>query len=195
MTSVGDVVYCLTTMKLINGKIEFELATCFLCDGKGITKRGIWCPNNNKVVGVGKKCPHCGSKNKRDHKILTWEDEQCYCCDGTGKKMEDKYSNLSEEILAQIPLRFQFGGGMSAFESYYGGKGLAGGCTDYGRTYDIYQKGGESAVIEHVKSDINHSCHQVLFYLNNDGKLCDAITICLTDNGYALRPFWNKPTE
>lgn len=179
-------------MKLLNGQIVFEEATCRSCDGRGKHKEHPLCPNNNKVVGAGKKCPICGAKNKYSHRAITTIEQivPCNICNGTGKVMENKFSNLPNEIFRQIPMEIgRDKKPRSPLEKLLG-IGIVGGATDYGRLREFYAANGDTATIQKVRSEDGKIGRQVLNFLNARGELATKLILVIREFDYSVYAEW-----
>lgn len=176
-------------MKLINGTLNYEEINCPICDGSKVRERHIACPNSNKVVGVGKKCIHCGSKNKRDHSY-SMRVEIVHCCD-TGKEMETAYNYLPKEIYVELPMEvFTSSFGAPLEESMFG-IGIVGGATDYGRMLTTLKDKSKDEVIQQIREE--YSSRQAIGFLKDKkdpASFCKSLRVVVRANDYSVYPIF-----
>lgn len=175
-------------MKLIDGQIQFTQVPCHFCHGTKETKRGIFCPNYDKVVGVGKRCA-CGAKNKRSHAIIGEKIVPCDFCDATGIKMETMYDYLPKEIFLTLPVMVYVNQPRRFVGEDIFGIGLVGGATDYGRMKEFLAINGEALTVEQVRME--YSCRQVISFLRNKEKFATGLDLVIREHDYSLYPTWN----
>jgi hypothetical protein len=131
-------------MRIENGKLIYERVTCWHCEGSKVLKHYDPCPYQGKTVIYlpGRKCPHCGTKNRHNHHSLdTFKVDPCYTCEGVGTRMEDSYDSVSQELwnswVANGTFTFEVirvSRGSTLLEQYIGDPRALYGCIDYGRT-------------------------------------------------------------
>lgn len=171
-------------MKVIDGKAVYERVQCWRCDGKGEMTLGVSCPAWLRPVKnlPGSKCPHCGAKNRHDHKMIGTELMKCDKCKGVGTLMENKFD--SSLMWKELPMTVRRSTReQQPIEAYFG----VGICsvTDYGR----HEKMTDEELIAHVKES-QYSSAQYLNFVTDSGKVADRIVIDCNDMGYNIVPEW-----
>ena len=176
-------------MKLINRILNYEEINCPICEGTKVRERHIACPNSNKVVGVGKKCPHCGSKNKRDHSY-SMRVEMVHCCD-TGKEMETSYDYLPKEIYKELPMEVYTSAFGAPLQESILGLGIVGGATDYGNMLRTLKEKGADEVIKKIREE--YWSRQAIGFLkdkNNPASFCKSLRVVVRSNDYSVYPIF-----
>ena len=179
-------------MKIENGKMIFEVVTCWDCQGNKQVTKGITCPLWGKIVKhlpLG-RCPHCKSKNRHSHKIVGTTTETCSTCEGVGTRLEDAYDFVKADVWATMVPLFKwtiqrvhrYG---TFVESYIGGDGSLYGCTDYGRTAALT----DEQILAQVPKDSTPS--QPVQWIKKDTfEVPPELVIEVRTDGYAVRPCW-----
>lgn len=180
-------------MQIENGKLIFEVTKCTLCSGTGKIKHGIFCINENKKQR-GKPCKVCGSKNKRDHKIVTYKIVNCNYCNGTGKKMENRFSHIAdhlvEPIIAMINFTFrnpeidEIDLDQSFISSCYRGKNSFAG----GQDYIDHRKSSAKLILEKVLKSVRGGyTHQALNYIDSENNILTKVSYWGYYGGYTAQ--------
>lgn len=170
-------------MKIENNKMVYELEECISCSGSGLYPSHKTCP---KCKGTcrGPKGGKNGCKNCYSGTIIDYENKvSCGGCSGTGKKMETRYSHISEQMFKSIPLEVHQGPiTRQTFSEAYLGLGSIASVTDYGKT----SKMSDAELISMIVNE-KHLAGQALGICDKQDNVCKAVVIFKNDNGYSLR--------
>jgi len=128
----------------------------------------------------GKKCPHCGSTTKHNHKYLDkGEIQDCCMCRGKGKKQEDSCSSMPQKLFESLDFMVVRTNLQQTFNEAYLGIGCVFSCTDYGRHKNMT----DEELINSVKSNTFNQATKVVD--DNDNVM--PILIITSDNGYSVK--------
>jgi len=168
-------------------KLEFVERECHSCHGVGKVKNYPACPHYGKTVTKfeGRKCPHCGSKNKHSHGRMHDENGNqvvvmvnCHWCKD-GIETPNMYTSLDFTPIAHT-FKLELFDGKKTFNDSYLGVGNFCGATGY--TY------GKYSTVEGVMEDMlgagrafKHS--QAGNLVCEDGTVPDTIWVKVSNNG------------
>ena len=119
-------------MKSVNGKAVFEEVKCWHCEGRKELKRYDPCPNFDKRMS--QSCKICGKiKEEPSHRFLKEYIRSCSTCEGKGIRLEDRFNNDREHIIATLPIEVSNTTNPLSWEESYLGLNTVSSVTDYGR--------------------------------------------------------------
>jgi hypothetical protein len=181
--------YKVKNMKLIDGKLTFDVVTCWDCKGTREVKRYRLCSRYGKPTR-GYKC-ECGAKNRHSHQAVGSYMTACTTCEGKGTRTENRFDTLPSEIFHALPIALVDKNYRQNFSDSYLGIGLVGGSTDYGAMAHILKTQGENAVFAKVREDYdNHSSgRQACGFMHGD-KFCKALAVRVGETGYSVKPLF-----
>lgn len=176
-----------------SGKVTFTEVTCNGCQGTGQVEQGILCPNKWKPVNKfeGRKCPHCGAKNKNSHKVIGRKIVTCGRCDGTGRELQGFSDGLDFAELLQ-GVKIAVIAGKQDFNEAYLGRGLVAGVTDYGRYLQATQAENATeinvrAIVEYVRAKLAEKNYiQAGDVISESGDFMKYALLKLTRSGWHL---------
>ena len=166
-------------MRVENGKLILEKRKCSCNDG--IVTYYDACPNNYKVVRgkyPGNKCPHCGAKNKWDHKSIGSHEETCPRCNGAAILDESRYDSIPDELWQSLTFKVYRSNRRASWAEQWLGLGCY-STVDYG----AYKKLTDAEIIAKNRE---HHYIQACKVCNKDLIMCDHIGIFCHDQGYSV---------
>lgn len=160
------------------------MGRCKCCQGYGTTTERRACPLMGKAVNTrpDRRCPHCGSARKNDHRWLeTGRTPVCENCKGSKVQPEDRYDYLPKEVFAAIPMKVYYGNGGISFNEAHLGIGCVWSCQDYG----AHKQLSDDQLIAKLR-EADHGV-QACKLVNEKLEFCEYIGIFTNAEGYSLR--------
>lgn len=170
-------------------EVTFQIRKCWNCKGKGEIVNGILCPRYGRKVNhlAGRKCKHCGAKNRDSHKSIDEKMVKCYTCDGHGEYMPDSYDSFNMSALVDFIEIVMYDAKLrqASFNEQYLGMGIIGGVTDYGQYLDE-SKGDMQIILGIVNQSMKerHRHSQALNLVGKDGRLIERGLLKLCPDGW-----------
>ena len=168
-------------MKLVDGKIVYEMRQCYICDGKGQHKNMKPCTRNN-LPQRGKPCPHCGTTTKQ-HQFVDNGMIACGVCNATGQLLEDRFSYIPANILLTLPIRLVKVNREPNFNERNLGYGSMISVVDYLDHTTMSDEQNKEYVLDIITRHKFQACDVVDVH----DKLCTEIVMVCTEGGYTLK--------
>ena len=175
------------TYNIETREITFTQKVCWNCKGNKLAERGVLCPRNGRKQR-GKACEHCGSRSADNHKSVGKKWAECHTCEGTGTETCDDYSSLDMSALLEFINIVSLDGLRSAsFNESYLGRGIIGGCTDYGRYLNETDGTIESVIAYARRESVERNSHtQALNLIDKDNRLITTAVLKMNRDGWSL---------